>query len=409
MATERLRCRECGTEVPTGPVYVCERCFGPLEAVYDIEALRRLPLRERIEAGPRSMWRYADLLPVDHDPVVDLAPGYTPLLPAPRLGNALGLRRLYVKNDSVNPTWSFKDRAVEIGTVAARGFGYKVLACASTGNLANSVAAHAARAGMPAYVFVPAGIERGKILASAVYGPTVVEVDGGYDEVNRLCAEIGEEHPWAFLNVNMRPFYSEGGKTLAYEIAEQLGWRAPDDVVVPIASGNLFVKIHRGFDELGTLGLIPPATTRMHGAQAAGCAPVATAHRTGDEVRPVRPQTIAQSLAIGTPADGRYAIATARATGGVIEAATDDEIVEGMKLLAQTEGIFTETAGGVTVAVLKRLAAAGALDPNGVTVACITGIGLKTSDAVAPSLPATVRIRPTLRAFEQAVAAPALA
>ncbi|MDR7417759.1 MAG: threonine synthase [Armatimonadota bacterium] len=405
MTVERLKCRECGAEVPVGPVYVCESCFGPLEVVYDLETLRRLPLRERIEAGPRSMWRYADLLPVEYDAAVDLSPGFTPLVPAPRLGEAVGLRRLYVKNDSTNPTWSFKDRAVEIGTAAARRFGYRVLACASTGNLANSVAAHAARAGMRACVFVPAGIERSKIVASAVYGPTVIEVDGGYDEVNRLCAEIGEEHHWAFLNVNIRPFYSEGGKTLAYEVAEQLGWRAPDAVVVPIASGNLHVKIHKGFQELAALGLIAQAAMQIHGAQAAGCAPVATAFRTGGDVRPVRPQTIAHSLAIGSPADGRYAIATAHATGGRIEAATDDEIVDGMKLLAQTEGIFTETAGGVTVAVLRKLAASGALDPDGVTVAYITGIGLKTADAVAASLPATVRIRPTLRAFEDAVLA----
>jgi threonine synthase len=409
VAAEGLRCRECGTDVPVGPVYVCEQCFGPLEVVYDLDAQRRLPLRERIEAGPPSMWRYLDLLPVDYDPAVDLSPGFTPLVPAPRLGELVGLRRLYLKNDSTNPTWSFKDRAVEIGAAAARRFGYRVLACASTGNLANSVAAHAARAGMRAYVFVPAGIERSKIIASAVYGPDVVEVEGGYDEVNRLCAEIGEEHHWAFLNVNMRPFYSEGGKTLAYEVAEQLGWRAPAAVIVPIASGNLHVKIHKGFQELAALGLIPHATTQIHGAQAAGCAPVATAFQTGQEIRPVKPQTIAHSLAIGTPADGRYAVATARATGGRIEAVTDEEIVEGMTLLAHTEGIFTETAGGVAVATLRKLAATGALDPDGVTVAYITGIGLKTPEAVAASLPAAVRIRPRLRAFEEAVLASARA
>jgi threonine synthase len=366
-------------------------------------------LRERIEAGPRSMWRYVDLLPVAHDPAVDLSPGFTPLVAAPRLGQTLGLRRLYIKNDSVNPTWSFKDRAVEIGTAAARRFGYTVLACASTGNLANSVAAHAARAGMRACVFVPAGIERSKIVASAVYGPTVIEVEGGYDEVNRLCAEIGEEHHWAFLNVNMRPYYSEGGKTLAYEVAEQLGWQAPSDAVIPIASGNLFVKIHRGFQELVSLGLIPSASTRIHGAQAQGCAPVATAFKDGGEIRPVKPQTIAHSLAIGTPADGRYAVASARETGGAIEAVADEEIVEGIVLLARTEGIFTETAGGVTIATLRKLAAVGALDPDGVTVAFITGMGLKTSEAVAAALRPPVRIRPTLRAFEQAVLTPAIA
>ncbi|MDQ7858891.1 MAG: threonine synthase [Armatimonadota bacterium] len=403
MAVKVLRCRECGAEVPAGPVYVCERCFGPLEAVYDLDALRRLPLRERIAAGPRSIWRYVDLLPVDYDPAVDLSPGMTPLVAAPRLGEALGLRRLYLKNDSTNPTWSFKDRAVEIGTAAARRFGYRVLACASTGNLANSVAAHAARAGMRAVVFVPAGIEQGKIVQSAIYGPTVIEVEGGYDEVNRLCTEIGEEHHWAFLNVNMRPYYSEGGKTLAYEVAEQLGWRAPDDVVVPVASGNLMVKIHKGFGELAELGLIERTATRVHGAQAAGCAPVAEAFSNGGEVRPVRPNTIAHSLAIGTPADGRYAIAAARASGGRVAAVSDDEIVDAIGLLARTEGIFTETAGGVTVATLRALAAAGALDPDGVTVAYITGMGLKTANALAGMVAKPVRIRPSLRAFEAAV------
>lgn len=405
MATETLRCRECGAEVPVGPAYVCDRCLGPLEAVYDLEGIRRLPLRERIEAGPRSIWRYADLLPAAYDPAVDLSCGCTPLHPAPRLGAALGLRRLYLKNDSVNPTWSFKDRAVEVGAAAARRFGFEVLACASTGNLAHSVAAHAAHAGMRAFVFVPAGIEQGKILASGVYGPVVIEVDGGYDEVNRLCAEISEEHRWAFLNVNLRPFYSEGGKTLAFEVAEQLGWRAPDDVVVPIASGNLLVKIRRGFQELAAVGLVDRAATRVHGAQPTGCAPVVTAFRSGGEVRPVRPQTIAHSLAIGTPADGRYAIEASRATGGTMDAATDEEIVAAIGLLARTEGIFTETAGGVTVAVLRRLAAAGALDPDGITVAYITGMGLKTQEAAAAAVEAPVRIRPTLRAFEEAVLA----
>jgi len=405
MPVERLRCRECGAEVQPGPVYVCERCFGPLEAYYDLNALRALPLKSRIEAGPQSIWRYVDLLPAAYDAAVDLSPGMTPLVPAPRLGKALGLRRLYIKNDSVNPTWSFKDRNVALGTAAARSFGYEVLACASTGNLANSVAAHAARAGMRACVFVPAGIERGKILASAIYGPTVVEVDGSYDEVNRLCAEIGEEHHWAFLNVNMRPYYSEGGKTLAFEIAEQLGWRIPSDVIIPIASGNLLVKIHRGFQELAAVGLIEAESSpAIHGAQPRGCAPVSTAFKAGtDAILPVRPETIAHSLAIGNPADGRYAIAAVKSSGGVIEDVSDEEVVEGITLLAQTEGIFTETAGGVTVAVLRTLAEAGSVDPDGVTVACITGMGLKTYEAVADAIQPSVRIKPTLRAFEDAV------
>lgn len=409
MSVERLRCRECGFEVEAGPVYVCDHCFGPLEPVYDHDKLRHSSLRARIEAGPKSIWRYADLLPVARNPSVDLQSGFTPLLPAPRLGAELGLGGLYIKNDTVNPTWSFKDRAVSIGSAAALKFGYKVLACASTGNLANSVAAHAARAGLRAYVFVPAGIEPSKILASAIYGATVVEVEGGYDEVNRLCAEVGEEHHWAFLNVNMRPFYSEGGKTLAYEVAEQLGWQSPQDVVVPVASGNLLVKINRGFQDLASLGLIPRATTRVHGAQPQGCAPVATAFEEGGEIRPVRPNTIAHSLAIGTPADGRYAVLAARSTGGRIEDASDEEIVDGIRLLARTEGIYAETAGGVTVAVLRRLASAGVLDPDGVTVAYITGAGLKTQEAVSGLLSPAVRIRPNLQAFEQAVLAPATA
>jgi len=408
MAVDRLRCRECGTEVPVGPVYVCEACLGPLETAYDLDAIRRLPLRERIEGGPRSIWRYADLLPVPYDPIVDLSPGLTPLIEARRLGEAIGLRHLYVKNDSVNPTWSFKDRSVSIGTAAARRFGFNVLACASTGNLAHSVAAHAARAGMRACVFVHAGIERAKVLAAAVYGATVVEVDGDYDDVNRLCAQVAEEHHWAFLNVNMRPFYSDGGKTLAYEVAEQLGWRAPDAVVVPVASGNLLVKIHTGLHELAELGLIPTPKTRVHGAQAEGCNPVAAAFKDGtDRVRPVRANTIAHSLAIGTPADGRYALNAVRATGGRIEAVSDEEIVEGIELLARTEGIFTEPAGGVTVAVLRKLARSGAIDPEHTTVAYITGMGLKAQEAVVKRLPETVRIKPTLRAFENAVLAAA--
>lgn len=403
MAVSRLRCRGCGAEVPVAPVYVCDECMGPLEIEYDLEATKRLPLRERIEAGPHSIWRYADLLPVEYDAAADLSAGFTPLVRAPRLGEVLGLRRLYIKNDAVNPTWSFKDRAVGIGTAAARKFGYTVLACASTGNLANSVAAHAAHAGMRACVFLPVGIESNKVVASAIYGPTVIEVEGGYDEVNRLCTEIGEEHQWAFLNINMRPFYSEGAKTLAYEVAEQLGWRAPDAVVVPIASGNLHVKILKGLEELVAVGLIPSAHTKIHGAQAEGCSPVATAFRTGAPIRPVKPSTIAHSLAIGTPADGRYAIEVSKQTGGVIDAVTDDEIVDGIRLLAELEGIFTETAGGVTVATLRKIAAAGHIDPDGTTVAYITGMGLKTADAVAGRLPSPIRIRPSLRAFEQAV------
>ncbi len=399
-----LRCRECGAVYPAGPIYVCEACFGPLEVIYDYDALARQPLRQIIEAGPPSMWRYEPLLPVQRVPEIDLWPGFTPLLHAPRLGRALGLRRLYIKNDTLNPTWSFKDRVVGIGIVAALRFGYEVVACASTGNLANAVAAHAARAGLRACVFIPKGLEQGKVLTTAAYGPTLVEVDGTYDEVNRLCAEIAEEHRWAFVNVNLRPYYSEGGKTLGFEVAEQLGWRAPDHIVVPIASGSLLVKIHKGLQELQKVGLLQAVATRVHGAQAAGCAPVATAFAAGgDEIQPVKPDTIARSLAIGTPADGRYALGVARRTGGAIAAVSDEEIVEAIRLLAETEGIFTETAGGVTIGVLRALAERGVFGADDVVVAYVTGVGLKTLEAVAGAIAAPIGIRPTLREFERNV------
>ncbi len=406
MSEQQLRCRECGAMYAAGPRYVCEQCFGPLEVVYDYAALARQPLRQMIEAGVPSMWRYEPLLPVRRVPEIDLEPGYTPLLPAGRLGRALGLRRLFIKNDSVNPTWSFKDRVVGVAMSAARSFGYDVVACASTGNLANAVAAHAGRAGMRACVFIPKGLERGKVLATAAYGATLVEVDGTYDDVNRLCAEIAEEHRWAFVNVNVRPYYSEGGKTLGFEVAEQLGWRAPDHVVVPIASGSLLVKIHKGLTELQAVGLLESVPTHVHGAQAAGCAPVATAFAEGStEIRPVKPNTIARSLAIGTPADGRYVLKVARQTGGAVVAVTDDEIVAGILVLAETEGIFTETAGGVTIAALRALAARGAFGEDDIVVAYITGQGLKTLEAVADAMRPPIAIRPTLKDFERNVLA----
>ncbi len=404
MPEQQLRCRECGATYAAGPRYVCEQCFGPLEVVYDYAALARQPLRQTIETGVPSMWRYEPLLPVRRVPEIDLEPGYTPLLPAGRLGRALGLRRLFIKNDSVNPTWSFKDRVVGVAMSAARAFGYDVVACASTGNLANAVAAHAARAGVRACVFIPKGLERGKVLATAAYGATLVEVEGTYDEVNRLCAEIAEEHRWAFVNVNVRPYYSEGGKTLGFEVAEQLGWRAPDHVVVPIASGSLLVKIHKGLTELQAVGLLETVPTHVHGAQAAGCAPVATAFAEGStEIRPVKPNTIARSLAIGTPADGRYALLVARQTGGAIVAVTDAEIISGIQILAETEGIFTETAGGVTIAALRALAARGAFGEDDIVVAYITGQGLKTLEAVADATRPPIAIRPTLKDFERNV------
>lgn len=404
MRSRELRCRECGRRHPADAIYVCEQCFGPLEVVYDYEALAAQPLRSLFASGPRSIWRYEALLPVDRLPEIDLQPGWSPLVPAHRLGKILGLRHLYIKNDSINPTWSFKDRVVGVAVAAARHFGYEVVACASTGNLANAVAAHAARAGLRACVFIPKGLERGKVVTSAAYGPTIVEVEGTYDEVNRLCAEIADEHRWAFVNVNLRPYYSEGGKTLGFEVAEQLGWRAPDHLVVPVASGSLLVKIHKGLHELHATGVIPDVRTRVHGAQAAGCGPVAAAFAAGtDEIQPVKPQTIAHSLAIGAPADGRYVLRIARESGGSVRSVGDDAIVEGIRLLAETEGIFTETAGGVTIGVLRALAEQGTFGPDDVVVAYITGIGLKTLEAVEGRLPPPITIRPTRRDFERTV------
>jgi threonine synthase len=401
---EALRCRECGREYPVEPLHVCEFCFAPLEVVYDYDEIRRTISRASIEAGPRSIWRYADLLP-GGDKRVDLGAGLTPLVPAPRLGAELGLADLWLKNDTANPTHSFKDRVVSVALTVAREFGFEVAACASTGNLANATAAHAANAGMRAFIFVPADLERGKIVMTAIYGPTLVAVEGSYDDVNRLCAELAGTYEWAFVNVNVRPYYAEGSKSLAFEVAEQLGWRAPDHVVVPIASGSLLTKIRRGLNELVRVGLIDERPTRVSGAQAAGCAPVATAFKAGvDHIRPVKPTGIAKSLAIGNPADGYYAVKAVRDSGGAIEDVTDDEIVEGIKLLARTEGIFAETAGGVTVAVLKKLVEAGVVRPDEKTVALITGDGLKTIEAVAGGAGPAFTIKPSLDEFDARVA-----
>ena len=401
-----LRCRECKREYPLDPIYVCDFCFGPLEVVYDYEAMRQVVSRERIEAGPTSVWRYADLLPCDADAAVDIQAGFTPLLKAERLGEELGLRHLYLKNDCVNPTWSFKDRVVTVAATKAREFGFKTLACASTGNLANSVAAHAARAGLEAYVFIPSDLEQGKIIGSAVYGATLVAVDGSYDDVNRLCSELTGTYPWAFVNVNVRPYYAEGSKTLGYEVAEQLGWRAPDHCVVPLASGSLYVKIWKGLQELAKLSLIDSVHTKMSGAQAAGCSPIISAWDAGTlNVRPVRPKTIAKSLAIGNPADGYYALGVMAETGGSGVAVSDEEIVEGMQLLARTEGVFAETAGGVVCSGLKRLVEAGRIGRDEVVVAFITGAGLKTREAVADVLPAPLHVEPTIASFEEALGA----
>ncbi len=400
---ESLRCKECGRTYPLQALFVCDYCFGPLEVAYDYEKIRRRATKERIAAGPPSLWRYADFLPVNERPAVDLQAGYTPLIKADRLAAELGLKKLWVKNDTANPTHSFKDRVVSVALQRALELGFDVVACASTGNLANSVGAHAAASGTEAYVFVPANLEIQKIIATAIYGINVVKVRGNYDDVNRLCTEIASEKKWAFVNVNVRPYYAEGSKTLAFETAEQLGWRAPDKIVSPVASGSLLTKIYKGFWELGEVGLIRRKEPVVCGAQAEGCSPVAAAFREGSEhVKPVKPDTIAKSLAIGNPADGIFALDIVRKTGGVIESVTEQEIVDGIKLLAETTGIFTETAGGVTTAVLAKLAAQGKVHAQDETVLYITGDGLKTLDAVADTI-STYEIDPRLSDFEEQV------
>ncbi len=399
-----LRCRECAREYPLDPIHVCEFCFGPLEVAYDYEAMRKAVSREGIERGPSSLWRYEQFLPCDADGAVDLHAGFTPLVRARNLGEELGLRHLYVKNDCVNPTWSFKDRVVAVASTRARQFGFDTLACASTGNLANSVSAHAAKAGMDAYVFVPADLEAGKLVGSAVYGATLVAVDGSYDEVNRLCSELADKYKWAFVNINVRPYYAEGSKTLAYEVCEQLGWRAPDHCIVPLASGSLFTKIWKGLNELAKLWLVDSVQTKMSGAQAAGCSPIASAWQAGTQnIRPVRPNTVAKSLAIGNPADGYYALRTMADSGGAATAVSDDETIAGMKLLAESEGIFAETAGGVVVAGLRRLVESGTVRRDDLVVAFITGAGLKTQEAVQGHLAQAVHIEPTIASYEQAI------
>ena len=399
-----LRCRECKATYPLAPVHACEQCFAPLEIAFDTERLRAVT-RAEIEAGPQSMWRYAPFLPAGHDPAlrVDLHAGMTRLIRADNLAKALGMRTLWVKDDSGNPTHSFKDRVVSVALSAAKSFGYDTVSCASTGNLANSVAAHAAHGGLRSVVFIPANLEAGKIVMTAVYGGTLVAVDGHYDDVNRLCSELAGEVDWGFVNVNLRPFYAEGSKTVGYEVAEQLGWRLPQQVVVPMASGSLLTKVDKAFQDLAAAGLVDDTPYKVIGAQATGCSPISTAYRNGwDTVRPVRPETIAKSLAIGNPADGPYAMDAVRRTGGAIDDVSDEEIVAGIRLLAETEGIFAETAGGVTLATLKKLLAAGAVDPEAETVLLNTGDGLKTLDAVSGEVGPTATVAPTLRACEQA-------
>jgi threonine synthase len=397
-----LTCRECGKTTSLGPFYACEDCFGPLEVGYDLPRLTRAD----IQAGPLNIWRYAPLLPVPADiasrPTTE--PGFTKLVRADRLARELGMRRLWIKDDTGNPTHSFKDRVVAVALAAAQEMGFKVLACPSTGNLANAVAAAAARVGIRSVVMVPANLELQKILTTAVYGGTFVTVDGTYDDVNRLASELAGEHDdWAFVNVNVRPYYAEGSKTLGFEIAEQLGWRIPEQVVVPIASGAQLVKIDKGFSELAELGLVEQSKWRVFGAQATGCSPVSQAFANGwDVVKPVRPDTIAKSLAIGNPADGPYVLDVIRRTGGSIADVSDEEVVAAIQLLARTQGIFAETAGGVTVGVLRKLLASGQLDPDAETVIINSGDGLKTLDAVAAAVVVPQAISPTLEAFQAA-------
>lgn len=402
-----LKCRECGRGYPTVPRHVCEFCFGPLEVDYHYDEIERIVTRESISAGPPSMWRYKDLLPVEGEVSVGPDVGFTPLIRARNLADELGCREIWVKNDSVcHSTWSFKDRVVSVALTKAKEFGFDTVACASTGNLANAVAAHAAEGRLKSYIFIPADLEPGKVLATLVYAPTLIAVEGTYDEVNRLCSEIADKYRWAFVNVNFRPFYSEGSKSYGFEIVEQLGWRTPQHIVVPCASGSLFTKIWKAIKEFELLGLIDgPVQTRMHAAQALGCGPIVTMIKDDTDVlKPVRPNTIAKSLAIGNPADGYYAYRTTKDTGGVGEHVTDEEIIEGMLLLARTEGIFTETAGGVTMAAAKKLIERGVIPRDESIVICITGNGLKTPDSLYSRLETQVRIRPSLSAFDRALA-----
>lgn len=399
-----LKCRECGREYPKQLVAGCEDCFAPLEVDYDYESISRALTREVISSRPKNLWRYRELLPLDKDPVVGLASGATPLIRAERLGRLLGIDELYIKNDSVNsPTLSFKDRVTAVAINKALEFGLEAVGCASTGNLANSVAANSAAAGLPAYILIPDNLEPSKIRATSIYGARVIAVRGNYDQVNRLCTEVAERRPWGFVNVNLRPFYGEGSKTFGYEIAEQLGWRAPAAVVVPMAGGSLITKIYKGLKELERLGLLEDeARTRLYGAQAAGCNPITSAVKRGTrDIQPVKPSTIAKSLAIGNPADGYQAAGLIAESGGWSEDVTDEEIVAGIRLLAETEGIFTETAGGVTLAVTRKLIEQGRIKADDLTVIAITGNGLKTPEAVELGSPTV--IEPKIAEFERAI------
>lgn len=401
-----LKCRECERKFPKEPLHVCEFCFGPLEVDYNYEAIQKSISRQSIEDGPESLWRYIDLLPIDGEPTDGLNSGFTPLIKAKNLGDALGVKEIYIKDDSVcHPTLSFKDRVVAIALSKSKEFDFDTVSCASTGNLANAVAAHAAIANLNCFIFIPADLELGKVVASLVYAPTVVGIMGNYDDVNRLCSEIAGVHPWAFVNINIRPYYAEGSKTLCFELIEQLGWEAPDHIVAPAAGGSLITKIGKALKEFHLLGLIDEPNTKIHVAQAEGCGPIVNTYKeNSDFVKPVKPDTIAKSLAIGNPADGIYAVDTVRNSGGVGEHADDEEIIEAIQLLAATEGIFTETAGGVTLAATKKLIENGEIDRDERIVVAITGNGFKTIEALEDNMPEPHIIPPQLNAFRKLMA-----
>lgn len=397
-----LKCRECNQDYPKQPIHVCETCFGPLEVVYDYDRIKSSISREKIASRPNNLWRYRELLPIDGEPKVGLYSGYTPLIRAYRLGEALGVKQLYIKDDSVNhPTFSYKDRVVSVAISCAIEFGFDTVSCASTGNLANAVAAHAAKAGLNCYVFIPDGLEQAKIIGSTIYGPRTISIKGNYDDVNRLCSEIGDKYDWAFVNVNLRPYYSEGAKTHAFEIVEQLGWKMPRHIVVATAGGTILPKLAKAFNELKRVGLVEDGECKIYSAQASGCDPVIQALKKGtDLISPVKPNTIASSIAIGNPADGYYVVKTIQETGGWGESATDEEILDGIKLLASTEGIFTEPAGGTEVAVTKKLVQQGRIPRDELTVICITGNGYKTIEAVAGIVEKPFCINADLKNFD---------
>ena len=398
-----LKCRECGRMYPKEPLFVCEYCFGPLEVDYDWLRIKQNLSRKKIEERAQNIWRYKELLPIDKEPTDGLNSGYTPLVRAKNLEKILGVKELYIKDDSVShPTLSFKDRVVAVALSKAKEFGFTTVACASTGNLANSVAAQAAVADLKRYIFIPADLESGKVIGTLIYNPVLVSVEGNYDEVNRLCSEVAAKYKWAFVNINIRPYYAEGSKTYGYEIAEQLGWRVPKHIVAPCAGGSLITKIWKGFKEFEKIGLLDKVDTKIHAAQASGCAPIVSAIKEGtDIIKPLKPKTIAKSLAIGNPADGVYAVDTVKVSGGWGEDVSDDEIVEAIKLLAASEGIFTETAGGVTLGVTKKLIKQGKIPKDESIVVCITGNGLKTQEAVCERIGKPIKIKANLASFEE--------